>query len=272
MCHLFYEHIMLSSSNARQQHLISILQSWKSLLCPFPTGIFFSWFEGPSCFVKMAAITSLFISFVFLLEIQSREFKILPPWPSSWKYYFCLNCALAQDPKHTFTNSFSPVPQNIFLLTCSMSTCIGSACFCLATHETQHTPPTNFKDKTSKKKKLSSTTDSFSHIPGFGSLRILSSFNEMLLDDLNWILLVPKWPALSTVARQTHPLVLVRVNMRVWAAKRKRWLKQSRTVLYPQTQIWHLAVTSLSVIPLMPSFPKPKYACGRLLKILPRAT
>lgn len=93
---------MLSSSNTRQQHFLPTLLPWKSWHCHFPAEILFSCLEGSSYFIKMVTDTSLFVSFIFLSEIQSRKFKFLPPCSPSYKY-FCFNHALIQDPR--FKNS-----------------------------------------------------------------------------------------------------------------------------------------------------------------------
>lgn len=165
---------MLSSSATRQQHFIPTLLPWKPLHCHFPTGILFSGLEGSSYFVEMVTDTSLFVSFIFLSEIQSREFNFLPPYSPYYKY-FCLNHALIQDPR--FTNS-----QMNFLLSLRVFSSLHAAhklAQALLISAWQHMkldkkPPSNFKDNNLQEEAtFSSMRASFYHIPGLGSLRIL---------------------------------------------------------------------------------------------------
>lgn len=214
-CHSFDKHMMLSSSNIRQQHFISMLLPWKSLYCHIPSETLFSCLEGSSYFVKMVTDTSLFASFIFLWEIQSRVFKFLLFTHIHLPTDICLNHALIQDPR--FTNSqinFLLCLRVFFSLHAAHKTCIGSAYFCLATHETRHKPPSNFKDNNLQEEAAySSMRASFYRIFRLGSLRVLSSFNEMFLDELTWILLVPNDLIYLPEQDKFTGLVLVRVTV-----------------------------------------------------------
>lgn len=136
---------------------------------------------------------------------------------------------------------------------------MGSAYFCLATHETQHKVPSNFKDNNLQEEAtFSSMRASFYHTAGLGSLRILSSFNETFLDELTWTLLVSNALVYLSQQDKLPGLVLVRVIITSLRGGKEEMTAVQDCPVSSWTHICHLAIALSSVIPPNTFLPMPK--------------
>lgn len=238
---------MLSSSATRQQHFIPTLLPWKPLHCHFPTGILFSCLEGSSYFVEMVTDTSLFVSFIFLSEIQSKKFNFLPPYSPYYKY-FCLNHALIQDPR--FTNS-----QMNFLLSLRVFSSLHAAhklAQALLISAWQHMKLDKNHHQISKittcrkKPHFHQWEPAFIISLGWVAWGFFFSFNKMFLDELTWILLVPN--DLIHLPQQDKLTGLLLVRVPITSARGGKARDEGSAGLSCDLMNSHLALSSFLII------------------------